>query len=72
MLQKDGINLYIPSFDQIKNVDNSKYKLALMVAQRARQLNDENVEVYVDGDDKNNVTIAMEEIIEGHIVSDEG
>lgn len=72
MLQKDGINLYIPSFDQIKNVDNSKYKLALIVAQRARQLNDENVEVYVDGDDKNNVTIAMEEIIEGHIVSDEG
>ncbi len=41
-----------------------------MVAQRARQLNDENVEVYVDSDDKNNVTIAMEEIIEGHIVSD--
>lgn len=72
MLQKDGINLYIPSFDQIKNVDNSKYKLALMVAQRARQLNDENVEVYVDSDEKNNVTIAMEEIIEGHIVSDEG
>ena len=41
-----------------------------MVAQRARQLNDESVEVYVDGDEKNNVTIAMEEIIEGHIVSD--
>ncbi|NLD16065.1 MAG: DNA-directed RNA polymerase subunit omega [Tissierellia bacterium] len=62
--------MYIPSFEQIKKVDNSKYRLALMVAQRARQLNDENVEVYVDSDDKNNVTIAMEEIIEGHIVSD--
>jgi DNA-directed RNA polymerase subunit omega len=62
--------LYIPSFEQIKKVDNSKYRLALMVAQRARQLNDENVEVYVDADDKNNVTIAMEEIIEGHIVGD--
>ncbi|NLW42867.1 MAG: DNA-directed RNA polymerase subunit omega [Tissierellia bacterium] len=62
--------MYIPSFEQIKKVDNSKYRLALMVAQRARQLNDENVEVYVDADDKNNVTIAMEEIIEGHIVGD--
>ncbi len=63
--------MYIPSFEQIKNVDNSKYKLALMVAQRARQLNNKDVEVYVDADDKNNVTIAMEEIIEGHIISDE-
>lgn len=42
-----------------------------MVAQRARQLNNKDVEVYVDADDKNNVTIAMEEIIEGHIISDE-
>ena len=43
--------MYIPSFEQIKKVDNSKYRLALMVAQRARQLNDENVEVYVDSDE---------------------
>lgn len=63
--------MYIPSFEQIKNVDNSKYKLALMVAKRARQLNNKDVEVYVGPEDKNNVTIAMEEIIEGHIISDE-
>ena len=62
--------MYIPSFDQIKKVDNSKYKLALMVALRARQLNDKEEVVYVDTDDTNNVTIAMEEIIEGYIVSD--
>lgn len=41
-----------------------------MVAQRARQLNDGAIP-YVDSDDKNNVTIAMEEIIEGHIVSND-
>lgn len=62
--------MYIPSFNEIKKVDESKYKLALMVAQRARQLNDDAI-AYVDTEDKNNVTIAMEEIIEGHIVNNE-
>lgn len=62
--------MYIPSFDDVKKVDKSKYKLALMVAQRARQLN-EGAIPYVDSEDKNNVTIAMEEIIEGHIVSND-
>lgn len=63
--------MYIPSFEEVKAVDDSKYKLCLMVAQRARQLSNENVVTYVDTEDKNNVTIAMEEIIEGHIVSDD-
>lgn len=62
--------MYIPSFDEIKKVDESKYKLALMVAQRARQLNEDAI-AYVETEDKNNVTIAMEEIIEGHIVNNE-
>ena len=39
-----------------------------MVAQRARQLNG-GAKPYVESDDKNNVTIAMEEVINGHIVS---
>lgn len=63
--------MYIPSFEEVKNVDSSKYKLCLMVAQRARQLNSEDAVTFVDTEDKNNVTIAMEEIIEGHIVSDD-
>lgn len=62
--------MYIPSFNEIKKVDESKYKLALMVALRARQLNTGSIP-YVETEDKNNVTIAMEEIIDGHILGND-
>lgn len=62
--------MYIPSFEEIKDIDDSRYKLSLMVAQRARQLA-EGAESYVDTEDKNYVTIALEEIVKGYIVIDE-
>lgn len=62
--------MYIPSFNEIQKIDSSKYKLALMVAKRARQLNN-GAESYIDTDEINNVTVAMEEIIEGHIISND-
>lgn len=62
--------MYIPSYNEIKKIDNSKYKLALMVAKRARQLNN-GAEAFIDTDEINNVTVAMEEIVEGYIVSND-
>lgn len=59
--------MYIPSYNEIKEIDDSKYKLALMVAKRARQLND-GAEPYIDEEDSNKVTLAMKEIVEGYIV----
>ncbi len=59
--------MYIPSYNEIKEIDDSKYKLALMVAKRARQLND-GAEAYIEDDDSNKVTTAMKEIVGGYIV----
>ncbi|WP_054252125.1 DNA-directed RNA polymerase subunit omega [Neofamilia massiliensis] len=59
--------MYIPSYNEIKEIDDSKYKLALMVAKRARQLNN-GAESYIEDEDSNKVTTAMKEIVEGHIV----
>lgn len=59
--------MLIPSFDEIKKVEDSKYKLAIMVAERARQLNN-GAEVLVDDDSEiNNVSLALAEILEGKI-----
>lgn len=62
--------MYIPSYNEIKEIDDSKYKLALMVAKRARQLND-GAESYIDEDETNNVTLAMKEIVDGYIVGND-
>lgn len=60
--------MYIPSFTEIKDISESRYQLALLVAKRARELNEGEVPL-VDDDTTNNVTIAMEEIMEGYVIS---
>ncbi len=62
--------MFIPSFSEIKNISESRYQLALLVAKRARQLND-GVTPLFDDDTTNNVTIAMEEIMNGFIINKE-
>ena len=59
--------MLIPSFEDIKKVKNSKYKLAIMVAQRARQLNDGADTLIDDDSENNNVTLAMKESLDGKI-----
>lgn len=61
--------MYIPSFKQVREVTDSHYKLTLMVAERARQINDGD-EPTIDTNDKNTVTIALKEIIDGDIIED--
>lgn len=62
--------MYIPSFSDIKNIAESRYQLALLVAKRARELN-EGEEALIDEDTTNNVTVAMEEIMNGYVISKE-
>lgn len=59
--------MYIPSYKTIKEISDSPYRFSILVAQRAKELND-GAKAHVDTKNKNNVSIAMEEIIEGFIV----
>lgn len=61
--------MYIPSYKTVKNLTDSPYRFAILVAQRAKELN-EGAKPYINPKNKSFVSVAMEEIVEGFIVED--
>ena len=61
--------MFIPSFKDVQEISDSPYKLSLMVAARARQIN-EGAEPFIETTDNNSVTIAFKEVIAGDIIED--
>lgn len=60
----------IPSFNEIKEVSNSRYELVMLVSKRARKLVDGEPPLVETTEDKP-VSTAMEEILDGKIVFSE-
>ena len=61
--------MFIPSFDEITEITDSRYSLVMLIAKRAREIIDGS-EVLVDGvdEDTNPVTVAFREVMDKDIV----
>lgn len=59
--------MLIPSFDEIKEITDSRYALVLLVSKRAKKLVD-GAEPFVKTKSKKPVSIALEEIMDKKIV----
>lgn len=59
--------MIIPSFDEIRDVTDSRYALVILVSKRAKKLVDGS-RPFVDIDSEKSVSIAIEEVMEKKIV----
>ncbi|NLY20235.1 MAG: DNA-directed RNA polymerase subunit omega [Tissierellia bacterium] len=61
--------MFIPSFDEITEITDSRYSLVMLIAKRAREIIDGS-EVLVNGvdEDTNPVTVAFREVMDRSIV----
>lgn len=59
--------MLIPSFDEIKEITDSRYAMVMLVSKRAKKLVD-GAEPFVKTEDKKSVSIAMKEVMERKIV----
>ena len=55
-----------PSFDELKEVNESRYSLVMTVAKRARRIVDGSKPL-IDSKNKKPVTLAIEEVMDGKI-----
>ena len=55
-----------PSFKDLKNIYDSRYALVMMTAKRARKIVDGSKPL-IETKDKNPITIALEEIMNGKV-----
>lgn len=62
--------MFIPSFKEIKEVTDSRYKLAVMISKRARQLKN-GYEPLIEEESPNEVTIAFKEIMQGYVKTED-
>lgn len=60
----------IPSFEELKEVTNSRYELCILASKRARKIVDGG-EALIDTDMKKPVSIAIEEIMDRQILFNE-
>lgn len=60
-----------PSFKELEKISNSRYAICVMASKRARKIID-GAEVLIKTKDKNPVTIAIEEIMEGKVTEVKG
>ncbi len=59
--------MIIPSFEEIREITDSRYALVMLVAKRSRLILEGNPP-FVDTDDVKPVTVAMEEILDRQVV----